>query len=140
MVATFGSTSVRTVRAAKHRQRRACALDLKPLLVMARAARQQAQTDDPVAHDHDGSKNRVTRQFRLSVRSRNHNRDDQRHLDHRHSDGENQRAKWFAGAVRDYLGVIDGRKHRRHQCGFRDHGHETAHTEGKRDQQDDPGR
>ena len=95
------------------RQRRACALDLKPLLVMARAARQQAHTDDSIAHDHDGRKHRVTRQFCLSARRREHDRDNQRDLDHRHRDGEHQRAKGFAGAVRNHFGVVDGGEHRR---------------------------
>ena len=76
-------------------QRGARALDLKSLLVMAHAAGKQAQPDDAVAHDHDRGENGVARQPRLAF-DRNHDGDDQRHLDDRHRQRENERAERLA--------------------------------------------
>ena len=42
----------------------------------------------------------------------NHQRDDQRDLDHRHRDGEHQRPERLADAVGDHLGVMHRREHR----------------------------
>jgi hypothetical protein len=60
----------------QHRQRSACALDLKTLLVMAHASDEQAQADDAIARDHDGGKNGVTRQSRLAGGAGDHDGDD----------------------------------------------------------------
>ena len=54
----------------QHRQGGARAMDLKSLFVMARAAPEQAQPDDAVAHDHDGGENRVACEPRLFRRRR----------------------------------------------------------------------
>ena len=95
----------------QHGQCGARSVDLKSLFVMARAAPEQAQADDAVAHDHDGGEDRVACQPCLFRRSCNHDRDDQRHLDNRDGDGQDKRAEWLAGAVCDHLGVVHGREH-----------------------------
>ena len=66
VVATFGRISVSVVSAASTASA-ALAPAVKALLVMARAAPQQAEPDDPVAHDHHGGKHRVAREPRVSA-------------------------------------------------------------------------
>ena len=52
-----------------------------------------------------------------------HQRDDQRHLDDGHRDGEHERAERLAHPVRDDLGVVHGGEHGAGQAGA-DHHHE----------------
>lgn len=44
-----------------------------------------------------------------------HDGDDQRDFDHRHRDGQHQRAERLADAMRDYFGMMHGREHRERQ-------------------------
>ena len=53
----------------QHGERGARALELKSLLVMARAAPEQAEPDDTVANDHDGGEDRVACQSGLFRRT-----------------------------------------------------------------------
>ncbi len=126
LVAKLGRTSVRVVSAASTASAALAPWSWKPLFVMARAAPEQAQPDDAVAHDHDGGENRVARQPGLLRRSRDHDGDDQRHLDHGHGDGQDQRAEGLADAVGDDLGVVDGREHGGDQSRSRRRGNEAA--------------
>jgi hypothetical protein len=84
---------------------------------MARAAPEQAQTDNAIAGDHDGGEYRIARQPSLLRRGRNHDRDDKRHLDDGHGDGQDKRAEWLADAVRDHFSVVYGRKDAPHEGG-----------------------
>ena len=71
--------------------------------------------DDPVARDHHRGEDGVPRQRRRCPCRRHHQRHDQRHLDHRHRDREDQRAERLAHPVGDHLGVVDGGEHARPQ-------------------------
>ena len=62
----------------------------------------------------------------LSGAAPEHHRDDQRHLDHRHGDGEHQRAERLADPVGHHLGVVDGREHGRDQDHRGDPGQHAA--------------
>ena len=59
-------------------------------------------------------------------RSRDHDGDDQRHLDHRHGDGQDQRAERLAGAMCDHLGVVHGRENGGDETGPGDRGNKAA--------------
>ena len=56
--------------------------------------------------------NTVSRARPAFSSAREHDRDDQRHLDDGHGDREDERAERLADAVRDHLGVVDGREDR----------------------------
>jgi hypothetical protein len=71
LATTFGKTSVRVVSAAKI-AKGAPPLDLKSLLVVARASPKQAQSDDAVHYDHDCGEHGVPRQPCFLRRSRQH--------------------------------------------------------------------
>ena len=70
--------------------------------------------------------------------SRNHDRDDQCHLDDRHGDGQDKRAEWLAGAVCNHLGVVHGRENGGDQGRSRGSGNEAASAGKGRHQQDRP--
>jgi hypothetical protein len=99
-------------------QCRTRALGPKALLVVAHAADQQGETDHAVEDDHDRGEHRVSSQLSTLGAASEHDGDDQRHLDHRHGDGEHERTEWLADAVRHQFRMIDGRKHRgdEHDC------------------------
>ena len=65
----------------------------------------------PGTDDHHHGVNRIARERRISIPAQ-HDRYDQRHLDHSDGDGKNQRPVRLAGPVRYDLGVIYGRKDR----------------------------
>ena len=115
----------------QHRERRTCALDLKSLFAMMRAAPQEAGADDAVAHDHDGGEHRVAGEPGFFGRRGDHHRDDQCRLNDRDRQSEDQRAERLADAVRHHFGVVHGRKHRgeQHDAGRR--GDETPAAEKK---------
>jgi uncharacterized protein involved in type VI secretion and phage assembly len=96
----------------QHGESRVRALRLESLLVVTHAADEQAEADQPVTDDHDGSEHRVSRQARAIRPPTGHNGNDQCRLDHRHREGEDKCAKRFAYAKRHHLGVVDGRKYR----------------------------
>jgi hypothetical protein len=87
-------------------------MNLKALLVVTRATPEQAQTDDSIAYDHNGSKNCVASQACLLGRSSNHDRHDQCDLNDCDGDRKYKCAERFAGSVGDYLGVINGSEDR----------------------------
>ena len=97
------------------RKRGARTLELEALLEMPRPAPQQAHADKAVADDHDGRKHRVAREARGLRAAAEHDRDDERHLDHGHGDGEHEGAERLADPMGDDLGVIHRREHRRRE-------------------------
>ena len=86
------------------------------LLVVARAAHQQAQPDDAIEDQHHGGKHRVARQCPGLEAAGQHQRDDQRNLDHGDRQRQDQRAEGFAHAVRDHLGMMHGGQHAANQA------------------------
>ena len=99
----------------KDREGGARALELEALLEMPRPAPQQAQADNAVADDHDGREHGVAREACGLGPAAEHDRDDKRHLDHRHGDGEHEGAERLADSMGDDLGVIHRREHRRRE-------------------------
>ena len=63
-------------------------MNLKTLLVMTGATPEQAQADDAIACDHNGSENCVASQTCLFCRSSYHNGDNQSDLNDCDGDGE----------------------------------------------------
>jgi len=63
------------------------------------------------------AKDRVARQRRLVGAAGEHHRDDQGHLDHRHGDGEDERAERLVDAMGDDLGVVHRGQHRAEESG-----------------------
>ena len=137
VVVTFGHDQRQPGKRAEHGERGTRARDLETLLVMMRAAHQQAQPDDAVAHDHDGGEHRVAGQRRAAGRP-DHHRDDQRHLDDGDGDGEQQRAERLADPMRHDLGVIDGGKDRGDQQEAGRRGDRTSRTQHHRQYQHGP--
>mgnify|MGYP003694644191 CR=1 FL=1 len=77
----------------------------------------------------------------FSAGAGDHDRDDQRHLDDRHGDGQHERAERLADAVRDDLGVVDRREHRWRSSPPRQRRqHRPDGAERGRQHQDHPGR
>jgi len=95
----------------QHGQGGTRALYLEALGVVPYSAGQQAHSDNAVAHQHYRREHRVPRQRRLLRAATQHHGYDQRHLDHRHGDGQHQRAERLSNPVRHQLGVIDGGEH-----------------------------
>ena len=93
------------------------ALSLKSLFVVADAAPQQTRADDAVADDHDRRENRVAGQSRLLGGRCDHDRDDERRLDHRYGQGEDKRAERLANAVSDHLRMVHRGKDGAEQSG-----------------------
>ena len=80
--------------------------------------------DDAVAGDHHGGEHRVARQRRrVPCRADTISVTISADLDHRHRDGEHERAERLADPVRDDLGVVDRRQHRAGQ----EHADEREH-------------
>jgi ribonuclease E len=131
-----GSTSRERRQGDQRRQRRGRALETEGLLVVLEAAGKQAQPNDPVADDHDRREDRVARQRRFVGPAGKHDREDQRQLDHRHGDREDEGAERLADAVGDHLGVVhrreNGADERRHGEG--DEGHADRQHERGADQ------
>ena len=101
---------------------------------MAEAADQQAQPDDAVADDHHRREDRIARQGRLFRAAGEHDRDDQRDLDHGDGNREHQRAERLAGAVSDDLGVMHRGEDRADQ---RDRASKREHRSHRGEQCDD---
>ena len=93
---------------------------------MARAARQQAEPDDAVEDDHHGREYRVAGERGGGRAAGEHERDDERHLDHGDRERQHQRAEGFADPVGDHLGVVHGREHAGDQAGTEGEGQEVV--------------
>ena len=122
----------------QHRQRRAGALQLEVLLVMAGAADQQAKPDDSVANQHDRRKDRVARKSSFVVRMGDHDGNDQRHLDDGDRDRQDQCAERLADAMRHDLGMVDGGKNSGDQDNARGRQHHAATANDDRSAEDHP--
>ena len=118
----------------QHRERCARALDLKSLLMIAGAAHEQTEADDAVAHDHDGSENRVACQPCGFGRRRNHDRNNQCRLDNCYGQGKYKRAVGLSDAVCNHLRVVHGREYGPQQDEARDRGHKSLAVEKERHQ------
>ena len=66
----------------------------------------------PLQRDHDRGEHGVAGERRRLRAAGDHQRDDQRHLDDGHRDGEHQRPEGLTDPVRDDLGVVHGGQHR----------------------------
>ena len=122
----------------EHGEGGACAVGLKPLFTVADTAHQQTSADDAVADDHDRREDRVPGQAGFFGRRCDHDRNDQRRLDHGYGQGEDKRAERLADAVCDHLGVVhrskDGAEQGCSGCGVDD----PASAENECQQQDRP--
>ena len=107
----------------EHGERRGGALQLERLLEMPARSQNKAQADDAVEHDHNRRKHRIARDALAAVAPREHDRGDQRDLDHRHRDREQDRAERLAEFQREHLGMVDRREHR----GAEQHAGEDQH-------------
>jgi hypothetical protein len=76
------------------------------------------QANDAVAREDDGGKHRISRERLCRPGARDHQRDDERHLDHRHGDSEDERSVWLTNAVSDDLRMMDRSENsaREHDC------------------------
>ncbi len=95
----------------EHVQRGGGALQLEALLVVAAGAQDEAQPDDAVQHDHDGSVDGVPCHGVGTGRAGQQDGDDQADLDHRDRDGKKDGTERLAKAQREDLGVVDGGEH-----------------------------
>lgn len=102
-------------------------LNLKALFVVPHAACQQAQPDDAVADDHHCGEHRVARQSGGVALAAEHDGHDQRHLDDRHGQGEDQGAEGFSDTVRNGLGMVHRREHGRDQGRAGHGGQDSVH-------------
>ena len=98
---------------------------------MARAARQQAEPNDAVEDDHHGREHRVAGERSSGRAAGEHERDDERHLDHGDRERQHQRAEGFADPVGDHLGVVHGGEHADDQDGAEREGEEAV-RDGRR--------
>lgn len=80
------------------------------MLAVAQAAEQETQSDQPVAHDHDDGEHRIAGERGIALPAQ-HDRSNERDLDHRDRDGGNARAERLADDMRDRLRVMDGGEH-----------------------------
>src|SRR5262245_14167648 len=132
-----------------HDQRRkpcSSSLDAEGLLTVRKAAEEHADAYDAVADDHHGSEDRVARQGRHIVAASNHHREDERGLNSGYGQGEYERAKRLAHAMRDDFGVVDRCDDRPYQSGAAQHGKQRSHAshqrgrnQSERQQGDEPG-
>ena len=104
---------------------------------MPQRADDERQTEDAVAGDHHRGEHRVARQRRGLVAAGRHQRDDQRDLDDRHREREDQRAERFADPMGDDFGVMDGGDHRRAETGADQDQQHRAQVTTPGQQQDD---
>ena len=72
----------------------------------------EAKSDHAVEHDHDRGEHRIARDKVAALGAGEHDRDDERNLDHRHRDRKQDRAEWLAELQRQHLRVMDGREDR----------------------------
>jgi hypothetical protein len=84
---------------------------------VARAAHQQAEPDDAVEDDHHGCEHCVAGERDGGRAPGDHERDDERHLDHSDRECQHQGAEGFADSMGDHLGVVHGREHAGDQAG-----------------------
>ena len=108
--------STRTSIGHRHQHREEGVRPERPelLLAVTQRAGHDADAGKAVEHQHDHRMNRVAGQVGVRFAGQ-HQRDDQRQLDDRHREGENQGAVRFAEPERDQLGVVDGNHHRADQ-------------------------
>jgi hypothetical protein len=131
-----GSTSVSVAERDQRRQPRGRALEAERLLAVTDAAGDHAQTDRAVGDDHDRREDRVARQRRRLGAAGEHHREDQRDLDHRHREREDERSERLADAVRDDLGVVDRCDDRRDQRRHREPDEQRAERKQERGSDD----
>ena len=77
------------------------------------APKDEAEPDNAVEHDHHRREHRVTRDPVAALGAGEHDRYDESDFDHRHRDGEQDRAERLAELERQHLCVMDGREDRR---------------------------
>jgi hypothetical protein len=94
------------------RQRCAGALGVEQRHSVAQRAQQQRDTDDAVGRDHDCGEHRVPCQGGRFRAPGDHQGHDQRDLDHRDRDRQDQRPERLPHPVGDDLGVVHRRQHR----------------------------
>ena len=82
---------------------------------MTQGPEQQAEANDAVADVVRGRRDRVTGRASRGFASREHQGDDQRGLDDRDREREDQGAEWLADPKRDDLGMMHGRENCRDQ-------------------------
>ena len=123
----------------EHGQGGAGTLHLKALLMMADAARQQAEPDDAVADQHHGGEGGVARERRGFGSAGQHHGDDQSDFDHRYGEREDQRAERLPEPVRHDLGVIDGSEYRGDQNNRKGYSENPAALDVCRARQQNPG-
>jgi len=88
---------------------------LKPLLIMANAAGDEAQSDHAVADQHDRCEHRVARQPRFIGGAADHHREDQRYFDHSDGNGEHQGSERLANPVGNHFRVVNRGEDRQNQ-------------------------
>ncbi|KAH0439761.1 hypothetical protein KCU90_g3078, partial [Aureobasidium melanogenum] len=123
----------------KHRQRGRGATALKVLLAMPDAAHQQANTHDPIAHDHDRGEHRVACETGFFRTGRQHHRNDESNFDHRHGHRQHQGAERFADTMRHHFRMVDRREHGSAQCDADQREQQPVTRQGIRGSQHDPG-
>ena len=86
------------------------------------------KNDDRNAEAIAAAANTVSRQACRLRPAAKHHGDDERHLDHRHRDGEHERPKRLADPVRHHLRVVDGSEHSCPEDQRRRRGERPAHA------------
>jgi hypothetical protein len=96
----------------EHSEERGGALQLEGLLEVSPRPQDQAEADDAVEHDHYRREHRIARNHIGARGAGEHDRHDERGLDHRHRDREQDRAERLAELERQHFRVMDGGEHR----------------------------
>ncbi len=78
---------------------------------MLASPKDEAKTYDAVENDHHGREHRVPGDALAALGPGKHDRDNEPGFDHRHRDGEKDRAKRLAKLERKHFGVMDGGEH-----------------------------
>ena len=136
LVVKVGTTSVSVASVATVASAVALPSALKVASRGSQRAHEQRDADDAVAGDHHGREHGVARERRGLVAAGDHERDDQRHLDHGDRDREHERPERLADPVRHHLGVVDGGQHGPGQQQPGDDQHDRAGMAAERDDRD----
>ncbi len=91
---------------------------------MLAAAKDEAESDHAIENDHHRCKHRVSRDALAALGPGEHDRDNEPGLDHRHRDGEQDRAKGLPELEREHLGMMNGGEH----GGAQEEAGETQHV------------
>ncbi len=78
--------------------------------MMPHAADKQAEANKPITHDHNHGIDHVAGKRRIALAAERR-RDNERYLDDRYGDGQDQRAKRLAGKMRKPLRLCHRRDH-----------------------------